>query len=494
MAACWLLTAALQWLGSPAPADPGWMAADSLAPAYGMMRGAAMAALGRSQPSAVVAGLLRPAYSVLKAAITVLDCHRAPLQPHSHGQAAAAVLVAGGMAEALLRAAAGHASAAQLAAEVEASLVQACETAAGAAETTAGLMLLRDCCALATAQLAAAVWRPALLRAPAVARCQARCLFFGALCLGPLADAAVAGQPPAQASRLVRSQAACALVQHSGSMAGALSAQYAELDSGTQRWLLEQVSEAARQVHQQYRRYSMAPPLSWLAAVDAAAVRLLLDRLFLSCLALLAAALRSAPALPALRAELAAVSAGPLADLQFCRPGSPPQYAALLRAMLADLPGDSAAAAALAALLPCYAELAEPCAGRGGQATWLVDGTAAARTQFLMGLLAPCCPALSQVRLEEHGGLHHAPSTLTRSRQPLGSGAMCRIAWRSRWHRWPCSTSSTPTSPPPWRRTPCWAPRWLRCRKAAARRWLPCTSSAAWRDAPATPACLSSRR
>jgi hypothetical protein len=363
-----------------------------------MMRGVATAALGRSQPTAAVAGLLQPAYSVFKTAIEVHASDDAPpLQQHSHVQAAAAALAVGGMAEALLRSAAGFPDAAQLAAQAEASLVLACEAAAGAAETTTGLPLLRDACALATAQLAAAVRRPAFLCAPGVARCQARSLLFSALCLGPLAHAAATGQPPAQASQLVRGQAGCALVQHAGSMAGALAAQFAGLDRSTQQWLLQQVVEAARQVHQQYRQYSMVPPLNWVAAVDAAAVRQLLDRLFLSCLALLAAAVRAAPPLPAQRAELAAVVAGTLADLQFCRPGSPPQYAALLHAVLADLPGDAAAAAALAARLPCYAELATPCASRDGQATWLVDGAAAAKAQFLMGVLAPCCPVLSQV-------------------------------------------------------------------------------------------------
>lgn len=54
------------------------------------------------------------------------------------------------------------------------------------------------------------------------------------------------------------------------------------------------------------------------------------------------------------------------------------------------------ACAELAQQLPCYEDLAATPA-LGATPRWLVDSVVAARMQFLMGMLAPCAPALPQV-------------------------------------------------------------------------------------------------
>lgn len=474
-AACRLLSALLQWLGDWAPAETGCLAVDCLAPAYGMMRGAATAVLGRTQPAAAVSGLLRPAYAVLKSAATAVadNAGGQVLQQPVVTQASVATLAAGGLVEALLRSAAGFPEAAALAAEAEACIVETC-SAAAAAESLAESALLRDACSLAAAQLVGAVRRPALLASPGIVRCQAQSLLHSALSLAPLCHAAEVQLPPSQASQLVQRQLGCGLVQHAGGMASGLSAQLGQMDAGMLQWVVQQVQAAARQAHQHYRGYSLVPPQGWLAAIDAAAVRLLLDKLFLTCLVLLVAALEAgpvpsaanaAPAATAGRAQRAGAAAVVLADLQFCRLSFPPQYAVLLKAALAELPDNPAAAASLAACLPCYAELAGPCATRGRQAAWLVDGAAAAKVQFVMSVLTSCCPVLPRVnsglrlrpcflacRLHFRVfRLHCKPSTL----QPLCLAAPCRASWRSGSPLWPFCTCCIRTPPRPPRRTTC---------------------------------------
>lgn len=425
VAACWLLASLLQWLGGWEPAgQPACLALECLAPAYGMMRGVGVAALGRAPPPAAVVALLRPAYSVLKGAAAAAGGAPAGAVADGCVQAAAAVLALGGLAEALLRSAAGFADAAQLAAEVEGSLVAACEVAAAAAlaaEAAADrpltapgtraaalpavphewLALLRDACSLAGAQLGAAVQRPALVSSSALATCQAESLLGSALSLDPFRQAADAGVPPQQASRLLQSQAACSLAQHAAAMASGLAASYPRLDASWQGWLVRQVQVAAGQVCQHWRHLSLATSADWLAGLDVAASQQLLDRLFLSCLVLLCAAWEAgggAQAAPAGRAHLAADVAAALADLQFCRLNAP-QYAALLQGILPEVPGSGAAAARLVCSLPCYAEAAAPCPVRGGQPAWLADGALAAKAQFLFNALVPCCSALPQVCL-----------------------------------------------------------------------------------------------
>lgn len=431
MAACWLLAALLRWMGSwsPPAGEPSCRALDCLAPAYAMCRGAAVAAVRRSSALAAVQTLLRPVCALLRDAATAASAE-APFDSGSQlVQAAAAVMALGGLAEGLLRAAAGFPEAAQLAMEAESSLVAACTAAAAAlaaaptAVTTAdkgqaGQALLVDACALASAQLCAAVQRPEL--AAAAARCQAQALLHSALSLVSLRQAATAMLPPGQASVLLQHQAGCALVQQAAAMASSLAALYPQLPGGDQRWLVQQVQVAARQAHVIYRQLALSASPAWLAAVDAASVRQLLDKLFLACLALLGAAWQAAAAqVPAQatqlghgsaaaappaagqrdeaeRAQLAATVVGVLADLQFCRVGTA-QYAALLRAALAEAPSDPAAADSLAACLPCYADLAVQCPAHGGQAAWLVDAVSAAKVQLLFNALVPCCAMLAVV-------------------------------------------------------------------------------------------------
>lgn len=277
------------------------------------------------------------------------------------------------------------------------------------------MALLLDACALSSAQLCAAVRRPQL--AAASARCQAHALFHSALSLAPLHKAATALLPPLQARALLRRQAGCTLVQQAASMASSLAALYPQLPGEEQRWLVQQVQVAARQAHALYRQLALSASPAWLAAVDAASVRQLLDKLFLACLALLVAAWQAAAAPTpahaaehsaaapapadaqrhaAERAQLAAAVIGVLADLQFCRVGTA-QYAALLRAALAEAPSDPAAAASLTACLPCYADLAVQCPTHGGQAAWLIDAVSAAKVQLLFNALVPCCGMLPVV-------------------------------------------------------------------------------------------------
>ena len=58
---------------------------------------------------------------------------------------------------------------------------------------------------------------------------------------------------------------------------------------------------------------------------------------------------------------------------------------------------DAAAAEALASRLPCYADLIAACKARGDVPAWLSDPVLAAKVQFLMSALAPCCHLLPQV-------------------------------------------------------------------------------------------------
>ncbi len=427
-AAGWLLGALLQWLSSSVLAGAAAPAAlDCLAPAYSLMRTAATSALTREGPAAAIHGLLQPAYSVLKTATAAAwtmpagAAKQPPTEPAAvaAAYAAAAVLGLAGLAEGLLRPASGYTEAAVLAAEAESGLVAACGAAAervkaagkqqpaepehagaavrqvtGQAEAA---QLLCDACSLAAAQLAAAVRRPAAT--PGLARCQALSLLRSVLSLAPLCDAAAAQVPPAKASQQLRDQAGGALAHQAGTLARNLAEHLPLLPAREQQWVLQEVQVAALEAHRLYRRYSLETPAAWLAAVDSTALRQLLDRLFLSCLALLGAAWQTAPshALRAQRAQLAAAVLVALADLQFCRVASP-QHAALLTAVLAEAPSDAAGAAAVAASLPCYAELAAKCRARGGQPAWLVDGVTAAKVQLLMLALVPCVANLPQVK------------------------------------------------------------------------------------------------
>ena len=436
MAACWLLAALLRWLGTvPLSAATTYLALDSLAPAYGMLRGVATTALRHVAPPVAVAGLLRPSYVLLRGAVAS-DAGLAAQAPEELAQAAAAVLALGGLAEALRRSAAGFPEAAQLAADAEADLLAACATAetAAAVSQAAAAALLQDACSLAGAQLFA-VWRPGQAPSASLAVCQARSLLQSALDLGPLLRAAKAAMPPAQASEQLRRQVGSALGQHTASLASGLAAQLPLLDGGAQHRLVQQVAAAGWQAYQQYRELALAVPPDWLAGLDAAALRPLLDRLFLSCLALLAAAWDAAPAAAAagtaaatVRARLAASVAGVLADLQFCRLGAA-QYASLLRAVLPEVASDPAAAASLAACLPYYADLAAPCPARGGAPAWLVDGVAAAKVQFLFNALVPCCAALAEVRDAEGTAALRRASCL-----PLHSRRRRCLARRRRPH------------------------------------------------------------
>ena len=381
-----------------------------------------MAAIRRSSAPAAVHGLLRPAYAVLRNAAPAASA--AAIESNGQlVQGAAAVLVLGGLAEGLLRAAAGFPEAAKLAAEAEGSLAAACAAAAAPAaaaevvnHSQPAQALLLDACALASAQLCAAVQRPQL--AAASARCQAQAMLHSALSLAPLQQAAMSMIPPAQASALLQHQAGCALVQQAAGIATRLAALYSLLPIKEQHWLVQQVQVAARQAHAHYHQLALSASPAWLAGVDAAAVRQLLDKMFLACLALLGAAWQAAaapaPAEPTnhstavvaaaadvqrqqlQRAQLAATVVGVLADVQFCRVGTA-QYAALLRAALAEAPGDPAAAASLAACLPCYADLAVQCPVHAGQAAWLVDAVSAAKVQLLFNALVPCCGMLPVV-------------------------------------------------------------------------------------------------
>lgn len=384
-----------------------------------------MAAIRRSSAAAAVHGLLRPAYAVLRDAAPAASA--AAIESSGQlVQGAAAVLVLGGLVEGLLRAAAGFPEATQLAAEAEGSLAAACAAAAvqaaapaaaaGTVDHSQPAQALRDASALASAQLCAAVRRPQLVAASA--RCQVQALLHSALSLAPLHQAAMSAMPPAQASALLQRQAGGALVQQAAGITTRLSALYSQLPGKEQHWLVQQVQVAARQAQAHYRQLALSASPAWLAGVDAAAVRQLLDRLFLACLALLVAAWQAAAALvsaepakhsaavvapaadgqrqEAQRAQLAATVVGVLADLQFCRVGTA-QYAALLRAALAEAPGDPAAAAILAACLPCYADLAVQCPAHAGQAAWLVDAVSAAKVQLLFNALVPCCGMLPVV-------------------------------------------------------------------------------------------------
>ena len=377
-----------------------------------MLRGTAMTALARAPPADAVAGLLRPAYSVLKhaapAARTPLDGSSGSAEPAT---AAAAVLCLGGLAEGLLRSAAGFPEAAQLADEAVFNLLAACDAVAAAAESAINaaahaalparsLELLRDACSLAVAQLTAAVRPPQLVGAGGPARCQVQSLLHSAVSLAPLRDVAAALPPPSEAAARLQRHAASALAQQAGVLARSLADQMPALRSSARDWVLQHVAAAALAAHQQYRAYSLFTPSDWLASIDGTAVRQMLDRLFLACLVLLDAAWQdgSAPGAAAQpqRAQRAATVLAALADLQFCRVASP-QYAALLRAALAEVPGDGGAAASLAAALPCYAQLAAPLPARGGQPAWLADGVAAAKLQLLVHALVPCCATLPQV-------------------------------------------------------------------------------------------------
>ena len=84
---------------------------------------------------------------------------------------------------------------------------------------------------------------------------------------------------------------------------------------------LQQVQVAARQAQAHYRQLALSASPAWLAGVDAAAVRQLLDRLFLACLALLLAAWQAAAAL--VSAEPAKHSAADRQRLQGVLAGQP---------------------------------------------------------------------------------------------------------------------------------------------------------------------------
>eukprot|EP00887_Chlorella_sp_A99_P000719 scaffold5.g719.t1 len=383
---------------------------------YSGLRSVALGALG-SGAAAGAAASLSPAYAVLRGAAR-------PTSPLA--QRAAAALALGGLAEGLLRSAAGFAEAQLLATEAEAALLAVCEVAdaeappqaaagppplpaaAAAVDGSSSSSFLVDACALATVQLAEGARRPA--PTPAMRRCHARALLHGALSLQPFCGAAAAGQPPAAASKALRLQLDSALGQHVAGLARGLADGYPAASPAEQAWLLGQLVSTAQQTGDLYAAYSLNTPAEWMQAVDAAVLRQLLDRTFLCALALLDAAWRATARNAALRpgcgldggepphmaaATTAAGIAGVLADLQFCRLRSE-TYSALLRGVLSALPGAPAGVAALAAHLPCYADLAAAVPARGGAPRWAIDGVAAAKVQFLFTLLGPCAGHLPE--------------------------------------------------------------------------------------------------
>ncbi|GAB4816684.1 hypothetical protein N2152v2_003730 [Parachlorella kessleri] len=315
--------------------------------------------------------------------------------------------------------------------------------------------LLRDCCSLATAQALQGCGRP--VPAAASVQCQAATLLQSALSLEPFLELAAQQASPGEANALLELQLASAPMQHAAELAGALArGASASRLLAKQQWLVGAFAAAAAEACRGYSRYVTGMPDEWMQQVSAPALKALLDRLFLSSIVVLTSvwaavkqadptaaqgsagasgpqqaehtssiartvprqpfrdqqqpelqgrgaeggAKGSAAPAPAHAPAVAAALLGVFADLQFCRVALP-AYAVLLKDTLAAATSDGAAADALVARLPCYTELSAACNAQQDMPAWLADPVLAAKVQFLMSALAPCCHLLPQPLLEE---------------------------------------------------------------------------------------------
>ncbi|KAK9829437.1 hypothetical protein WJX72_005867 [[Myrmecia] bisecta] len=168
-------------------------------------------------------------------------------------------------------------------------------------------------------------------------------------------------------------------------------------------------------LHNAYRDYALGTAPAWLGAVDSAAVRQVLDKVFMAAVLLLTSFWEAATAAPArqrdlhTRGSLQRSNESPLlavkilytlAHLHFCRMRLS-AVSVLLKSVLAAVADDVQASEALLLRLPCYADCIAPSSVASGQATWAVDAVLATRVHFLMGMLVPCIACLPQGRAVE---------------------------------------------------------------------------------------------
>ncbi|BDA43549.1 hypothetical protein COCOBI_04-5610 [Coccomyxa sp. Obi] len=266
-------------------------------------------------------------------------------------------------------------------------------------------ILWRDASSLACMEAYQACRRPA--PSSGALHCILGTLLQSTLSLAGLFEAASSGQPPAVASAWLQRHLAGALMSGAATCSRVVAEQYVAAESHEQQAAQLAVHRFAVAFHDQYREYALRTPQSWLEAVDGGAVRQVLDKVFM-CAVLLMSTFwdaagkredrlaegqsRMAPE------EIAVRLLDVLGHLQFCRLRLS-VYSLLLQALLSATARSTQACQGLLLCLPSYAYLVGPAVN--GAPVWEADSVLASRMQFLMSMLGPCIPRLTQCKVRD---------------------------------------------------------------------------------------------
>ncbi|KAL3138059.1 hypothetical protein ABBQ38_005291 [Trebouxia sp. C0009 RCD-2024] len=318
-------------------------------------------------------------------------------------------------------------------------------------------------------------WQACRMPPPAgpVAACLMATLWGSCLTLEGLFQASALGQPAEEGDAWLQRHVGGRLMQEAATMARIAAELYRLVDEQSQQACRELLQQGVQRLFEGYRAYATTTTPAWMQAVDAAAVRQVLDKAFMSGVLVMTAfwatavarhlpdppppsdktvkasnskpwqsrstasaadlqpassmspsaaargvadavegsaqtsdSLSGSPAQPDSSSSMVAVHVlNSLSYLQFCRMRLT-AYNTLLKAVLAPVSASAQATQQLSDELPSYAEVTKAAAApyqtqhseaHGKQAAlWLRDSILATRVQFLMTVLGPCLPALSQ--------------------------------------------------------------------------------------------------
>ncbi|KAL0036123.1 hypothetical protein WJX79_004331 [Trebouxia sp. C0005] len=233
-----------------------------------------------------------------------------------------------------------------------------------------GWCVWRNAAALACCQTWQACRLPPASGSTAI--CLMSCLWTSCLTLTGLFQASALGLSAEQGNIWLRNQCSGRLMQEAATMARIAAELYRLVDSQAQQVCRDLLQKGARELYEGYKAYALNTPLPWMQAIDAAAVRQVLDKAFMS---------------------------------GFCRMKLT-AYNTLLKNVLTSVSTSAEATQLLMDKLPHYSDLiatphaaslhADASQSGSQQAAWSSDTVLATRVMLLMNALGACLPALPQ--------------------------------------------------------------------------------------------------
>ncbi|DBA78919.1 TPA: hypothetical protein ACH3X1_008798 [Trebouxia sp. C0004] len=119
--------------------------------------------------------------------------------------------------------------------------------------------------------------------------CLMSCLWTSCLTLTGLFQAPALGLSTEQGNVWLRNQCSSRLLQEAATMARIAAELYRLVDSQAQQVCRDLLQKGARELYEGYRAYALKTPLPWMQDIDAAAVRQVLDKAFMSGVLLMTA-------------------------------------------------------------------------------------------------------------------------------------------------------------------------------------------------------------